>query len=68
MARRKDLIGDNWENLGTYAVYRKGSRDYIRRVVYQHNENGEWKFHCYYYGKMIELRRGSMEFVTVELY
>ena len=49
------------QNHGNYAVWLKGSREYIYRNVYEDVEDNCW---VWFYGKWIEVKRRS-EYVTV---
>ena len=53
------------ESHGQCRIFRTGSRDHIRRTVYEDNEHRFW---INYFGVAIEVKRGIMSYYTVEQY
>lgn len=57
------------KNIGTDYIWLRGSRQYIRRSVYQTpGGDGEATFWVIFGGQPIRVLRGSMEYYTVDMY
>lgn len=49
---------------GQYRIWLSGSREYIRRTVYER----DGKFYILFYDQEIEVKRRSTDYATVEAY